>query len=154
MQTLLIIRGHSGSGKSTFALKKMAEFKQNFTEGMLFHVENDHFLRENGEYHWTVERFQQAKQLAQQQLADALNYCVENPQHDVCIVLSNVGGNAKEIEKVVARATSYGLHTEVYRLQNFFQIHMVLMRKLSMKCIYTYVISLSKTRSYFLPFNR
>lgn len=57
MQTLLIIRGHSGSGKSTFALKKMAEFKQNFTEGVLFHVENDHFLRENGEYHWTVERF-------------------------------------------------------------------------------------------------
>ncbi|MFK3618787.1 hypothetical protein RF161_03145 [Pasteurella multocida] len=120
MQTLLIIRGHSGSGKSTFALQKMAEFKQNFTEGVLFHVENDHFLRENGEYHWTVERFQQAKQLAQQQLADALSYCVENPQHDVCIILSNVGGNAKEIEKVIARATSYGLHTEVYRLQNFF----------------------------------
>lgn len=57
MQTLIIIRGHSGSGKSTFAQQKIAEFKTRYLESVIFHIENDHFLIENGEYHWTIERF-------------------------------------------------------------------------------------------------
>ncbi|MGC6247023.1 hypothetical protein ACNO7P_01020 [Bisgaard Taxon 45] len=120
MQTLIIIRGHSGSGKSTFAQQKIAEFKTRYLESVIFHIENDHFLIENGEYHWTIERFQQAKQRAQQKLVEAFAYCVEYPLQHVCIVVSNVGGNANEIERLKVQARQTGLETVVYRLQNFF----------------------------------
>ncbi|WP_424405903.1 hypothetical protein [Pasteurella sp. PK-2025] len=120
MQKLLIVRGHSGSGKSTFALSKMAEFTQGSPHGKIFHIENDHFLMEDGVYHWTFERFLQAKEKAQQLLAQAFDFCRQYPEQDVFIVVSNVGGNTEEIRQMRAKADGLGLVTEIYRLQNFF----------------------------------
>lgn len=41
MKKLIIVRGHSGSGKTTFALQKMAEFKVEYPKADIFHIEND-----------------------------------------------------------------------------------------------------------------
>ena len=68
MQKLIVIRGHSGSGKSTFAQHKIAEFRQQFPQSEVFHIENDQFLYENEEYIWTETRFVLAKQKSAEKL--------------------------------------------------------------------------------------
>lgn len=41
MQKFILIRGHQGSGKSIFADKKIAEFRQQYPDARIFHIEND-----------------------------------------------------------------------------------------------------------------
>lgn len=120
MQKLIIIRGHSGSGKTTFALEKIREFQQTYPTGKIFHIENDHFLTINGIYRWTVERFQIAKQQAQLKLNQAFEFCQQHQTQDVLIVISNVGGNLKEIGHIIEIAEQCYLQVSIYRLQNFF----------------------------------
>lgn len=61
MQKFILIRGHQGSGKSTFAEQKIAEFKKEFPNGEIIHIENDLLLTdENGVYHWTPERIEKS----------------------------------------------------------------------------------------------
>ncbi|WGE32881.1 recombinase RecA [Actinobacillus genomosp. 2] len=121
MRKLIIIRGHSGSGKSTFAKQKIVEFKQHFPSGKVFHIENDQFLYENGEYIWTKERFQSAKMLAEQKLALAWEFAKSHPKLPVFIVISNVNLSLQAVEKYQQIATRLHLQIEKYRLMNFFK---------------------------------
>ena len=41
MHLFILIRGHQGAGKSTFAQEKIAEFKQQYPQAHIFHIEND-----------------------------------------------------------------------------------------------------------------
>lgn len=120
MKKLIIVRGHSGSGKTTFALQKIADFKAEYPNADIFHIENDHFLMENNAYIWTEQRFQRAKKLAQEKLQKAFG-CVEQSQQDILIVISNVGINLAEIDRTLTRAKALNMQTEVYRMANFFQ---------------------------------
>lgn len=121
VQKLIIIRGHSGSGKSTFAHHQILAFQQDYPLGRVFHIENDHFLMLDGEYFWTPERFLEAKQQAQALLDEAFIFCQRYKMQDVLIVVSNVGGNTQEILQMKTRAAELYLQTEIYRLQNFFE---------------------------------
>lgn len=121
MQKLIIIRGHSGAGKTTFALQQIAEFEQDYPHSQIFHIENDHFLMREGQYVWTTENFQRAKQQARALLQSAFDYCQQYKGKDVLIIISNVGVNKSEIEQILDRAEQLNLLTEIYRLQNFFQ---------------------------------
>lgn len=120
MKKLIIVRGHSGSGKTTFALQKIADFNAEYSNACIFHIENDHFLMENNAYIWTEERFQRAKKLARAKLQKAFG-CVEQSQQDILIVISNVGINLAEIDRTLTRAKALNMQTEVYRMANFFQ---------------------------------
>lgn len=121
MRKFILIRGHSGSGKSTFAKQKIAEFRQNFPESRIFHIENDRFLYENGKYIWTKARFQQAKNLAEQELELAWQFARDFPEQSVLIVVSNVNTNLQAVEKYQEFANSLGMEVEIYRLMNFFK---------------------------------
>lgn len=121
VQKLIIIRGHSGSGKSTFAHHQILAFQRDYPLGRVFHIENDHFLMLDGEYHWTPERFVEAKQQAQALLDEAFVFCEQHKNQDVLIVVSNVGGNVQEILQMQTRAAKLHLQTKIYRLQNFFK---------------------------------
>ncbi|MGQ0286231.1 hypothetical protein ACT2CV_03355 [Pasteurellaceae bacterium 22721_9_1] len=121
MKKLIIIRGHSGSGKTTFAKQKMVEFKRDYPEAKIFHVENDRYLSEKGQYIWTEQRFQQAKKKAYQYLQYAFRYCDRFPEKHVLIVISNVGVNVQEIHRTLTKAAHLGLEREVYRMMNFFE---------------------------------
>ncbi|AHG86816.1 hypothetical protein F544_15880 [Bibersteinia trehalosi USDA-ARS-USMARC-190] len=117
MKKLIIIRGHAGSGKSTFAQQKIDAFKKEFPQAEVFHIENDKFLSENGKYHWTPSRFKHAKQQALQALSQTLQ-----TKHNCClIVLSNVGVNATFLMALMAQAKALGFVVEIYRVQNFFR---------------------------------
>lgn len=120
MQKLIIVRGHSGSGKSTFAKQKIVEFCATYSCAEIFHIENDHYLIEEGKYYWTSERFKQAKQIAQQKLQQALQFCQQFPSKNLLIIVSNVGVNTQEIKRLLKQAQALGMTREVYRLQNFF----------------------------------
>ncbi|MDG4951926.1 recombinase RecA [Actinobacillus equuli subsp. equuli] len=121
MRKLIIIRGHSGSGKSTFAKQQIAEFELCFPSSKVFHIENDQFLYENDEYIWTKERFQSAKILAEQELASAWEFAKSHPQHPVFIVISNVNLSLQAVEKYQNIADSLQMKIEKYRLMNFFK---------------------------------
>ncbi|OOR99165.1 hypothetical protein B0187_05255 [Haemophilus paracuniculus] len=121
MQKLIIVRGHSGSGKSTFAHTQIATFQQQQPQGVCFHIENDHFISENGHYHWTKDRFKQAKQQGEQAVQDALNYAKQHANQAVLIVLSNVGVNVAYIRALCEQAERQGMACEIYRMENFFQ---------------------------------
>ncbi|OOH92086.1 hypothetical protein BMT54_00755 [Pasteurellaceae bacterium 15-036681] len=121
MQKLIIIRGHSGSGKSTFAQQKISEFQVKYPNAQIYHIENDKFLEQDGEYHWTPERFRIAKKQAEQALSSALDFAKQNPQADILIVLSNVGAKANAITDLVDKAKNQRMVTEVYHMQNFFK---------------------------------
>ncbi|WP_427833421.1 recombinase RecA [Actinobacillus pleuropneumoniae] len=121
MRKLIVIRGHSGSGKSTFAKQKIAEFEQHFPSGKVFHIEHDQFLYENGEYIWTKERFQSAKILAKQKLASAWEFAKNHPQVPILIVISNVNIALQAVEKYQNIANSLRMKIEKYRLMNFFK---------------------------------
>ena len=41
MQKFILIRGHQGSGKSTFAEQKAAEFKAKYRDAEIVRIEND-----------------------------------------------------------------------------------------------------------------
>ncbi|MDO4431054.1 MAG: hypothetical protein Q4B95_07165 [Lonepinella koalarum] len=120
MKKLIIVRGHSGSGKTTFALNKISEFLQQYPQADIFHIENDHFLMENGQYCWTEERFKRAKKLAWEKLQKAF-HIVEKSSRDILIIISNVGVNVAEIDRTLARAKALNMQTEIYRMTNFFQ---------------------------------
>ena len=56
MQKFILIRGHQGSGKSTFAEQKAAEFKTQYPDAEVVRIENDVFITdEYGEYRWSGE---------------------------------------------------------------------------------------------------
>ena len=121
MQKLIIIRGHSGSGKSTFARQKISEFQAEYPNAQIYHVENDQFLEQDGKYYWTPERLNVAKQQAEQAVGSALNFAKQNPQMDVLLVVSNVGAKADVVNRLAERAQRQGMAVEIYRMQNFFK---------------------------------
>lgn len=120
MQKLIIIRGHSGSGKSTFAQQKIAEFKTEYPKADIYHIENDKYLIKNGQYYWTPLRFKAAKKQAEQALQAAFQFANTHQNADVLIVISNVGTKANPIYRMINTAQKQGMLFEVYRMQNFF----------------------------------
>ena len=62
MHLFILIRGHQGAGKSTFAQEKIAEFKQQYPQAHIFHIENDiEMTDENGVYHFSSENLAKAQ---------------------------------------------------------------------------------------------
>ena len=120
MQKLIVIRGHSGSGKSTFAQHKIAEFRQQFPQSEVFHIENDQFLYENEEYIWTETRFVLAKQKSAEKLQKGWNFAKSHPNHPVLIINSNVNVNKQAAETWQKIANTLNMQVEIYRLMNFF----------------------------------
>ncbi|MDH2998722.1 2'-5' RNA ligase [Pasteurellaceae bacterium LFhippo2] len=121
MQKLIIIRGHSGSGKSTFAMQKIAEFQSEYPQSAIYHIENDKFIEKDGSYHWTPDNFKLAKQQTDQALKNALSFAKANCHSDVLIVVSNVGAKASALRHLINTAKKQRMETEIYRMQNFFQ---------------------------------
>ncbi|UYZ86430.1 RNA ligase [Moraxella bovis] len=121
MQKFILIRGHQGSGKSTFAEQKIAEFKKEFPNGEIIHIENDLLLTdENGVYHWTPERIEKAVQIGQTAMKTAFEKARANPNLDILVINSNTNQKSSSCIHLLQSARKKGLVTEIYRLHNFF----------------------------------
>lgn len=121
MQKFILIRGHQGSGKSTFAQQKIAEFKEQFPNGEIVHIENDMLLTdEHGVYHWSPERLDKAVRKGQTMMKSAFDKCRQNKSLDMLVINSNTNQKSSGCIHLLRSARKHGLTTEIYRLHNFF----------------------------------
>ncbi len=121
MQKFILIRGHQGSGKSTFAEQKAAEFAQQYPDAEIVRIENDLLLTdENGAYRWSVEAVDKAQKQGNAMMRNALIAGRANPARPILIINSNTNQKASRCRHLLDWATKHGFHTEAYRLHNFF----------------------------------
>ena len=90
MQKFILIRGHQGSGKSTYAAKLIAEFQQTYPNAKVVHIENDKELTdENGVYHWSPELVSAAQEKGRVAFKNNLKRGRKYPEQDILIINSN-----------------------------------------------------------------
>ena len=119
MKKYILIRGHQGSGKSTFAREQMAQFAKDYPDGAIFHLENDlEMTNEAGEYEFSPENFARAeKRVAAKKKAA---FAAAQQQPAVLIVNSNTNQKALNCLKLIKEARKQGFQVEIYRLHNFY----------------------------------
>ena len=121
MQKFILLRGHQGSGKSTFAEQKIAEFQKDFLNAQIVHIENDKELTdENGVYRFSREALAQAQQKGIVVLKNTLKFGQQHKQNPILIINSNTNQKANACRSLLDLAKKFGFETEVYRLHNFY----------------------------------
>ena len=121
MQKFILIRGHQGSGKSTFAEQKAAEFKAKYRDAEIVRIENDLFMTdENGVYRWSGEAVDRAQKHGNAVMTETLKHGRQNPNRNILIINSNTNQKATRCRHLLDQAKKSGFQTETYRLHNFF----------------------------------
>lgn len=127
MKKFILLRGHEGSGKSTFALEKIAQFQHDYPQAFIVHIDNDQLLLdENGVYHFEFEAFTQAHRnnMAKQQAT--FDLALQEPNRDILLINANPNQKSSTCQLFLEQARACGFICEIYRLHNFFQnLHQV-----------------------------
>lgn len=121
MQKFILIRGHQGSGKSTFAQAKIDEFITEFPNAKVFHIENDLLLTDDaGNYHWSPKAVEKAIKRGQKMMKNALKTGKANPHQHILVINSNTNQKSGGCISLLTSARKHGFDTEIYRLHNFY----------------------------------
>ncbi|MFW2176833.1 MULTISPECIES: RNA ligase [unclassified Moraxella] len=124
MQKFILIRGHQGSGKTTFAQQKLAEFANDYPNATCVHLENDKLLTDdNGVYRWSGDAVNKAQRQNLTTFKNLLKQGQQNPSQDMLIVNSNTNQKGSACIHLMQMARKFGFEVEVYRLHNFFDNH-------------------------------
>ena len=124
MQKFILLRGHQGSGKSTFAQEKIKVFQKQYPDAEIIHIENDLLMTdENGNYRFTVDGIEQAQRKGQAMMLNACKRAKQNPQQPMLIINSNTNQKGSACIHLMQQARKHGLAVEVYRLHNFYPNH-------------------------------
>ena len=124
MQKFILLRGHQGSGKSTYAAELIAQFQQAYPNAQIIHIENDQELtNERGEYQWSREALAAAQEKGRAMMRNALKRGQQSPQQALLIINSNTNQKATNCIQMLQSARKHGFQTEVYRLHNFYPNH-------------------------------
>lgn len=120
-QTFLLLRGHQGSGKSTFAAQKTAEFLAQYPDGEVVHIENDLLLTdENGVYRWSPEALDKAQRQGQAAMRNAFKRGQAERARAMLVLNSNTNQKSSACIAMMQMARKHGFAVEVCRLHNFF----------------------------------
>ncbi|UNU73778.1 2'-5' RNA ligase [Moraxella nasovis] len=121
MQQFILIRGHQGSGKSTFAKQKIDEFLKTYPNALIIHLENDLLLTdEKGVYRWSVQAVDKAQRQNLATFKNALKQGRQNPSQHILIVNSNTNQKVAACTHLMQMAKKFDFEVQVYRLHNFF----------------------------------
>jgi len=124
MQKFILLRGHQGSGKSTYAAELIVQFKNEHPNAQIVHIENDKELTNaNGEYQWSSEALAAAQEKGRAMMRNALKRGQQSPQQALLIINSNTNQKATNCIQMLQSARNHGFQTEVYRLHNFYPNH-------------------------------
>jgi len=124
MQKFILLRGHQGSGKSTFAQEQINVFQKQYPDAEIIHIENDLLMTdENGNYRFTVDGIEQAQRKGQAMMLNACKRAQQNPQQSMLIINSNTNQKGSACIHLMQQARKHGLLVEVYRLHNFYPNH-------------------------------
>lgn len=121
MKQYVLLRGHEGSGKSTFAAQYMAWFRRVYPHAYVLCLDNDEALYdENGQYHFDFPTFQAAHQANMQRQQNTWAMGLAEPHRDILLINANPNQKTKTCLKWLQQAQQHGFETVVYRLHNFF----------------------------------
>ena len=124
MQKFILLRGHQGSGKSTYAAELIVQFKNEHPNAQIVHIENDKELTNaNGEYQWSSEALAAAQEKGRAMMRNALKRGQQSPQQALLIINSNTNQKATNCIQMLQSARNHGFQTEVYRPHNFYPNH-------------------------------
>lgn len=96
MRKLIILRGHQGSGKSTYAKKLLSEFN-----GLTYCISYDDIIEElnDGKYVWTPENIKRAQEIAWKRYLEFVRGIAKG--QNVLIVHSATNQRIKSFKKYV-----------------------------------------------------
>ena len=121
MQKFILLRGHEGAGKSTFARQKIAEFLRDYPHAEIVHIDNDAALTgPDGVYRFDFERFAEAHRRNMQRQHEAFAQGWQQPERDMLVINANPNQKAKACLAQLETAQAHGFCTKVYRLHYFF----------------------------------
>ncbi|MDO4433532.1 MAG: hypothetical protein Q4B82_02985 [Alysiella sp.] len=121
MQKFILLRGHEGSGKSTFAREKMAEFQRIYPDGEVVLIDNDEALiNEHGIYHFDFEQFTQAHRDNVLRQNQAFERGLHHPERAMLVINANPNQKSKTCYAQIERARLHGFMVEIYRLHHDF----------------------------------
>lgn len=122
MQKFILIRGHQGSGKTTFARQQQSKFAQAYPNATIVHLENDLLLTdENGMYRWSGDLVDKAQRQNLATFKNMLKQGQQHPNQDILIVNSNTNQKGSACIHLIKMAKKFGFEVEIYRLHNFFE---------------------------------
>ena len=112
MQKFILLRGHQGSGKSTYAAELIAQFQQAYPNAQIIHIENDQELtNEHGEYQWSREALAAAQEKGRARFKTALKQGQQHPERDILIINSNTNQKATACIPMLQGARKHGFQT-------------------------------------------
>ena len=122
MKRLMILRGHQGSGKSTYSKGLIAHFLENNPDGYALEVSYDDILVEqnNGEYNWSPETIKEAQNEAWERFREFVK-SHGNRDNETLIVHSATNRTEKSFRRYVEYAIKRGYKVEIERLTSFFE---------------------------------
>ena len=122
MKKLIILRGHQGSGKSTYARQLLKGFELSYFGSATFEISYDNTLirQNNGEYNWTPENIKVAMETAWK---DYMEFVKEHTRKDenVLIVHSATNRTLKSFKKYIDFAKARKYDIEIIRLSDFYE---------------------------------
>ena len=120
MQKFILLRGHEGAGKTTYAAQLIAQFQHDYPQAQIVYIDNDQAITDpQGNYRFDFEQFAAAHRQNQARQQAAFEYGKAHPQADLLIINANPNQKRKTCEAMLAAARSHGFSTETYRLHHF-----------------------------------
>ena len=120
----IILRGHQGAGKSTFANMLKQYYQINHPERHVAILErDDYYLNENNEYIWQADKQNEAEQFLQKRIDDNME------KHTDVIIIANTNITKSVVKKLQDKVNKYNkkskkenrYQTQIFRLQNAFE---------------------------------
>jgi|GEM_PF-99625 hypothetical protein len=121
MKKIIILRGHQGSGKSTYAKELFNKFKAEYNNALIYEVSYDDILvKENGgEYIWTPENITNAMNIAWNEYREFVK-AHGSRDENILVVHSATNKTLKAFKSYIDYAKKRGYKVEVIRLTSFF----------------------------------
>lgn len=121
-QLFILLRGHEGAGKSTFAKQKITAFQAAYPDSKIVYLDNDECLiDENGVYQADYESYLAAHRYNMARQNEAFLWAKQHPQSPLLIINANTNQKAKACLKMIEAAKEHGLSVIIYRLHHRFQ---------------------------------
>lgn len=117
MKKLYILRGHSGSGKSTYVNK----IKQENPDALIVDFNNDDYIVQKfGSYKWSPKNVEEAMKYNKNTLWEHLEKSGDKKQ-DVILISSNMNVKANNVIEMVNKAFKYNFEVEILTFKNFYK---------------------------------
>ncbi|MDO4643524.1 MAG: RNA ligase [Cardiobacteriaceae bacterium] len=121
MKKFILLRGHQGSGKTTFAKEKIADFQKTYPDAQVIHIENDLLMTdEKGIYHFSDEAIGKAQRQGMTMMKEACKRSMKKTEENILIINSNTNQKSSACIHLMQLARKHHFEVEVYRLHNFF----------------------------------